>query len=290
MKAKSNISTGSDMIPNEILKFDCVIQVLYDLFNICFDYGIIPDKWSESIISPIIKSNNTYPRKPGNYRGISLLSSIAKVYGSVLNNRLMKYLDKIFLYEEQNGFRQNRSCLDHICSRHSIIQNKLNAGTDLLVAFIDLKKAFDTINRDLLFLKLRAVGIDGKMYFSIRSLLLKVKLVRVNKVFTEWFNTSCGVRQGDTLWPTLFSIFINDLILSVNGLKLGIYINEIIIIIHLYADDIAFMAESESKLQLILNKINEIIVNITTSVNIYLYIYCHHFENEHHFEFESIKK
>ena len=117
MKAKSNKSTGTDMIPNEILKFDCVIRVLYDLFNICFDYGIIPDKWSESIISPIIKSNNSDPRKPGNYRGISLLSSIAKVYGSVLNNRLMKYLDKkIFLCEEQNGFRQNRSCLDHMYS------------------------------------------------------------------------------------------------------------------------------------------------------------------------------
>ena len=104
MKAKSNKSTGTDMIPNEILKFDCVIQVLYDLFNICFDYGIIPDKWSESIISPIIKSINSDPRKPGNYRGISLLSSIAKLYGSVLNNRLMKYFDKCFYVKTRMDF------------------------------------------------------------------------------------------------------------------------------------------------------------------------------------------
>ena len=269
MKAKSNKSTGTDMIPNEILKFDCVIQVLYDLFNICFDYGIIPDKWSESIISPIIKSNNSDPRKPENYRGISLLSSIAKVYGSVLNNRLMKYLDKNkFLCEEQNGFRQNRSCLDHIFTLHSIIQNKLNTGTDLFIAFIDLKKAFDSINRDLLFLKLRSAGIDGKMYFSIKSLYIKSKAcVKVNKVLTEWFNTSCGVRQGDTLSPTLFSIFINDLILSVNELKLGIYINESIISILLYADDIAVIAESESKLQLILNKVNEWCITWLLQIN-----------------------
>ena len=79
----------------------------------------------------------------------------------------MKYLDKIiFLCEEQNGFRQNRSCLDHICTLHSIKQNKLNAGTDLFIAFIDLKKAFDIIIRDLLFLKLKSVGIDGKMYLK----------------------------------------------------------------------------------------------------------------------------
>ena len=68
------------------------------------------------------------------------------------------------------------------------------------------------------------------MYFSIKSLYIKSKAcVKVNKVRTEWFNTSCGVRQEDTLSPTLFSIFINDLILSVNELKLGIYINESII-------------------------------------------------------------
>ena len=110
MKVKSNKSSRTDMIPNEILKFECVIQVSYDLFNICFDYGIIPEKWFESIIFPIIKSKNRDPRKPENYRGISLLSCIAKVNVSVLNNRLMKYLKK-----------------------------KLNALTDIFKAFINLK-------------------------------------------------------------------------------------------------------------------------------------------------------
>ena len=241
------------MIPNAILKFDCVIQVLYDLFNICFDYGIIPDKWSESIISPIIKSNNSDHRKPGNYRGISLLSSIAKVYGgisllsfiakvyggisllssiakvyggisllssiakvyggisllssiakvyggisllssiakvygSVLNNRLMKYLDKNkFLCEEQNGFRQNRSGLDHIFTLHSIIQNKLNAGTDLFIAFIDLKKAFDSINRDLLFLKLKGPIPSLKKLRQQLCNLHLYKLYIINNVFKDCF-------------------------------------------------------------------------------------------------------
>ena len=87
--------------------------------------------------------------------------------------------------------------------------------------------SFDHINRDLLFLKLRAAGIDDKMYFSIKSLYIKTKACVKVKVFTEWFNTSCGVRQGDTL--SLYSIFINDLILSVNGLKLGRHTNEIMI-------------------------------------------------------------
>ncbi|XP_062589588.1 uncharacterized protein LOC134251217 [Saccostrea cucullata] len=134
LKSKNGKSPGVDEIPYEVLKYDCVIEVIHRLFMLYFESNIIPSEWRQAIIYPILKDSNSDPKVPLNYQGISLLSTIYKMYSSVLNNRLVSYLeDNILLVDEQNGFRRERSCADHLFKLNSIIQNR----KETFVTFID---------------------------------------------------------------------------------------------------------------------------------------------------------
>ena len=104
-----------------------------------------------------------------NYRGVSLLSCISKLYSAFITKRLSYYLEtNDGIADEQNGFRPNRSCEDHIFSLNSILRN----NTSVFATFIDLKKAFDLNDRDLLLYKLLLAKIDGKLYDSIKSIYI----------------------------------------------------------------------------------------------------------------------
>ena len=208
------------------------------------------------MISPILKDSKFDRRVPLNYRGISLLCCSAKLYSSVLNTRIQKYLDdNNLLADEQNGFRKGRSCEDHIFVFDSIIRNRLNENLPTVAAFIDLQKAFDCVNRDYLYHKLLNVGIEGKTYFAIKNMYsITEACVRINNnVHTPWFQTNFGVRQGDSLSPTLFSLFINDLANDIKESLLGVDINGRNISILLYDDDIVIVAPNEHNLQGMLN-------------------------------------
>ena len=150
-KLKIQKSVGSDCIPNEILKNGKLDPFLLKLMQICFNNGIAPSIWNRSIIVPIPKNALLDPCVPLNYRGISLLSCTYKLYTSVLNDRLCCYNDSNGLIaDEQNGFRKNRSCSDHIYALTSVVRNRKNQNLDTYCAFIDYQKAFDWVNKDLL--------------------------------------------------------------------------------------------------------------------------------------------
>ena len=156
------------------------------------------------------------------------------------------------LVDEQNGFRKNRSCSDHIFTLSSVIQNRLHENKPTFAAFLDMEKAFDRVYRDLL--RLLEYGIDGKLYNSIKNMYGDNKSsILLNDLSTDCFNVTSGVRQGDTLYPILFSLFINELAVGVNNLNLGIDIGGKKLSILLYVDDIVLMSESEGNLQKILD-------------------------------------
>ena len=134
-------------------------------------------------------------------------------------------------------------------------------GKESFLAFIDYKKAFDSVDRNLLLYKLSKIGICGKMYKAISSLYAspKSRVVLNNDIETEYFECPMGVKQGDCLSPTLFAIFINDLATEIKNSGLGIDLNieggpniEQMISILLYADDIVCLADNENDLQGIL--------------------------------------
>jgi hypothetical protein len=178
-KLKNKKATGYDRIPNEVLKRDSIIRVLCSLFNLCFDKSRIPSSWKRAIILPIPKSSMKDPCVPINYRGISLLSCVSKTYTAVLNARLTQYLESNELITDyQNGFRRGRSCTDHIFVLSNIIRTRISEKLSTFCCFIDFKKAFDSIDRNLLMYKM--------------ATLYNVKCI------TEMFrNTSACVRVND---------------------------------------------------------------------------------------------
>ena len=101
---------------------------------------------------------------PLSYRGVSLLSHVSKAYSQLLNNHIIKYCNEVHLFcKEQNGFRKFLSCEDDSFTLTSIIRNCLQVNKDLFVAFIDMQKAFDWVNRDLLWYKLLPHNITGNI-------------------------------------------------------------------------------------------------------------------------------
>ncbi len=238
-----------------MLRSECVKKCLLSFFQYYFDTGLLPHCWAQAIIKPIPKSKANDPRIPLNYRGINLLSCIYKAYSTIINKRLLTYLENNkLLCDEQNGFRTNRSCLEHIYTLYSVIKNRKNESNDTFVAFIDFSKCFDLIDRDMLYFKLIETGIDGKMYFTLKKMYSNtMSCVNINGNLTDWFYTTNGCRQGDVTSPTAFSILINDLLKEVKASEIGIKINDILLNVLAYADDIVLLAESPEQLQKLIN-------------------------------------
>ncbi len=258
-KAKNNKAVGLDYIPYEVFKNEQSLSILVSLFNKIFVTHLIPCIWRKAILRPIPKSSTIDPRLPLQYRGIALLSTVYKLYASVLNNRLVTYLDKENIYaEEQNGFRKKRSCTDHVYTLSTILRNRIAQRQSTFIAYLDAEKAFDRIDRDLMLYKLLKVGVHGHLYENIKAIYSKsLCSISINDLLTDWFDTKSGVRQGDTLSPTLFGIFVNDVVTDVNKLNVGLDISGRQISILLYADDIVLLSESEDGLQTMLNEIDK---------------------------------
>ena len=251
-------SVGFDNIPAEVLRNDFCIDMLYTIIKFSFQRGVVPGDWLRGIISPIPKGNNDQ-RDPLSFRPITLISIPCKIYANILNKRLTSWIEiNNVLCDEQNGFRRQRSCQDHIYALYNILNCRKLEKKDTFACFVDAKKAFDTVNRDCLWYKLLKIGIHGHILSAIKSLYMSVSCtVRINDNFTEWFNVNQGVKQGCVLSPTLFSIYINDLATDIKNLNCGLTIDNINISIFLYADDIVLISENANGLQSMLNVLND---------------------------------
>jgi len=268
-KSKLGKATGEDNIPNEVLKNDVSVHLLHKLFNACFKTGFIPDRWRKCLLQPILKSGSDDKRDPKCYRGISLLSCIYKLYSSILTTRLTDFLENnSLLPEEQNGFRKQRSCLDHLYTLTAIVRNRKLENKDTFTCFIDMRKAFDTVDRDCLLYMLYELGIRDKLLNAIDVIYARTECaVLVRDFITPWFITEKGVKQGDTLSPCLFSVYLNDLVRDINRSKLGVKIDDQYVNILLYADDIVILSESEENLQKLIDIVLHWCNNWRMSVN-----------------------
>ena len=259
LQSKLQKACGIDKITNELLKSDEVVELLHALFTNCFTSGLIPDAWRKSVINPIPKSDG-YSTDPLKYRGLSLQSCVYKIFSVILNRRVMAYLENSHnLEEEQNGFRRNRSCLHHIFVLQCLIRNKCETGNKILSCFVDFHKAFDSINRDLLFHQLSETGVTGPILSLIKQMYRNtMNTVRVNDLCTEEFESKLGSKQGDPSSPTHFNIYINGLLKKLKSSGLGISIDggdKVCVLA--YADDVVLLAETEHDLQALMNIVGE---------------------------------
>ena len=272
MKVLANLKTGKaagpDYLVNEFFKYSRNVtgKILTKLFNVILVSGTLPESWSAGFIVPIYKNKGSQT-DPNNYRGISLINCICKVFTSLLSVRLTKFSDSIeLLGNEQAGFRKNFSTSDHIFTLHVLIAIYTKVlKKKLYCCFVDYSKAFDSVPRVHLWYKLLTCGINGKILKVIKGLYSSAKSsIKQNNCFGVFFNCEIGVRQGDNLSPLLFALYLNDLqeFLSkaYNGLQnscklIQDWVQDEDTIVYLklftilYADDTVIFAESRSELQ-----------------------------------------
>ena len=119
------------------------------LLKHCFSNDQMPGIWLRAIICPIPKGAEKDPCCPKSYRGISLLSSICKIYTGILNNRIGKYLEaEKIICPEQYGFQRGKSCVEHVYNISTILRKRIKNKENTFAAFLDLEKAFDRIDRN----------------------------------------------------------------------------------------------------------------------------------------------
>ena len=247
--SKNGKAVSVNRLPNEVYKNSNSVDMLLKLYNFCYNNSVVPEVRRRALISPIYKGKNKDRREPLSYRPISLICNSCKGFSYILNKRLLNYLEKNnILVEEQNGFRKNRSCQEHVFLLHTLVDSRLSQKSSV----------FDFLNRDLLYYKLKRIGIRGRFLNIIKYLNTGTKCsIKLNDNVTDWFETKAGVRQGQNDSATLFAIYINDLEQDIKGLGKGVQIGEVQVCILLYADDIVLLAENECVMQLMLNTLNE---------------------------------
>ena len=185
-----------------------------------------------------------------NYRGITLLSVFGKLFTRVLNNRSTFWAESYgILIEEQGGFREKRSTIDNIFVLHSLINLVTEKGGKVYTAFVDFRKAFDYVNRDFLWSKLITPGIRGNILNIIRGMYNEVKS-KVKYMGNTSFGRFLGVRQGESLSPFLFCMFVNDLkyCLESKGVE-GVTVGDLKLRLFLYADDSTLISANREGLQ-----------------------------------------
>jgi hypothetical protein len=240
-------AVGDDGLNPLLIKqnIDPLAVPLAYIFNLSFSSGIFPKLLKSAIVTPIYKSG--VMTEPGNYRPISILTFFSKLLEKLYFNRLTSFVNAHnVLHPHQFGFRANYSTSLALAHVVSSLLTKVKSTKSTVLCLLDLKKAFDLVNHNLLLTKLSKYGIRGLPLQWLGSYLdNRSQRTRVNNILSDARPISAGVPQGSILGPLLFILFIND-VFQFNSINAEIY---------LYADDTAiiFSADSDIMLQVVID-------------------------------------
>jgi hypothetical protein len=222
------------------------------LFNAFSSAGCLPPSWALSAITPIHKAGDT--GLPGNYRGIAVGTVLAKLFASLINSRLSHWAESNGLRAQgQAGFREDQRCADHLLVLRTLIEQQRASQRPLYTCFVDFRKAYDSVPRDLLWQKLETLGVQGWFLDSIKALYGSVPMaVNTPEGLTASFEAVMGVKQGCPLSPTLFGLYLDDFeqALEANHIGLDLPVLPVQRVpALLYADDLALVSTSKEGLQ-----------------------------------------
>ena len=232
-------------------------EIILKLFNAILKSGEVLPEWLMGLVVPIYKKGPKID--PSNYRGITLISCLSKLFLSILNNRLMQYVVKNnIVHKTQLGFVSgNRTSDAHIIINNLVQKYCHKRNTKIFSCFVDFAKAFDTLSRDILLKKLLSHNIKGKFFNIIRNIYTNDKArIKIQNQVTQPFEINKGVRQGCVLSPLLFNIFLSDLAKELDVLEEKVKLGNSEIAALIWADDIILFSESESGLQNMLNTLH----------------------------------
>ena len=211
---KTNRAAGLDCaITAEALQGgdDQMIDTIHALCSEVYANMSPPKHWVSNVIIPLPKKGDL--SQMTNYRGITLMSTAAKVYNKILLNRIRPHLDPL-LRKNQAGFRLGRSCAHQIHILRRIMEGFREHQLPLIATFVDFKKAFDSINRSVMFSVLLHYGIPETLVNAIQVLYTNSSSsVMVDGSISKPFSVTTGVLQGDVLAPFLFIILVDYLLL-----------------------------------------------------------------------------
>jgi hypothetical protein len=256
-----------------------LVDALHTLFLHVQATGEPPSKWRVARLIPLLKPGRKDVGECDNYRGVTLVDMVTKIYAYMLLARVGPWL-KDHLLEIQMAFQAERGATDNLFILRDVMEMFKQRARDLYIGFVDLKKAFDSVNREALFRILQQhYGLPAALVAMIRVLYTGTKMtVAWADGFSDPFAVDTGVKQGCVLSPLLFCVFLDFItrealhrLQNAAGVRWDIYgldewatnpatphyIRSIIINILLYADDAVVLAESHAQLHLILRVLCE---------------------------------
>uniref|UniRef100_A0A8D8RMY9 Craniofacial development protein 2 n=1 Tax=Cacopsylla melanoneura TaxID=428564 RepID=A0A8D8RMY9_9HEMI len=259
-------ATGADGIPAEILKNmdQKTEKSLFDIITECYENGTIPLDFIQSKTITLPKKGNATECK--NYRTIALLSHASKILLNIIKNRLRDKVEER-LDDDQFGFRRGKGTREAILALRQILEKRIEKDKKTFLAFVDLEKAFDTVDWKLLFKTLHEAEIHWKdRRFILNLYKSQTTIIDVNGTRKE-ARIRRGVRQGCPLSPYLFNLFIETALNEMKSNTRGITIGRQQIHSIRFADDIALLSESEGDLTLMLNSLDSALNKSKLKIN-----------------------
>ena len=210
-----NKAVGLDGISSKFLRDACdtIVEPVCHIINLSIITEVVPNGFKQAKVIPLFKKGSKLD--PGNYWPVSVLNVFSKLLKRAVHNQLNEYLEKkSILYHKQSGFRSRFSTDSCLIGLTDYVKSEVKRGNFVGMILIDLAKAFDTVDHDVLLSKLEAVSVTSVLWF--RSYLSDhEQCIEVNGVRSDFLPITCGVQQGSILGPQLFLLYINDMCTSV---------------------------------------------------------------------------